>query len=279
MFKKIILVQLIICTYLLVINCSPVVAFAKPLIGVKGEEFVLRAEFSTEYKTSTNERAHNISLAVSKINGAFLDVGQEFSFNKTVGKRTEQNGFKRAKIILNGIFVDGVGGGVCQVSTTLYNAVLRANLPVTEYHPHSLAVSYVDPSFDAMVNSGTADMRFVNDTAMPILIKATATNRQVKFSIYGKAMTEKVHFSSEKICEVPPQSIEFIDDETLFEGEQEFITYPKNGLKSRAFITVVKDGKTTTRLLRKDYYKPIRATIKRGTKKPPLDSLPKEGVG
>ena len=99
MFKKIILVQLIICTYLLVINCSPVLAFAKPLIGVKGEEFVLRAEFSTEYKTSTNERAHNISLAVSKINGTFLDVGQEFSFNKTVGKRTEQNGFKRAKII------------------------------------------------------------------------------------------------------------------------------------------------------------------------------------
>ncbi len=253
-------------------------AFAKPLVGVKGEEFVLRSEFSTEYKTSTNERAHNISLAVSKIDGVFLDVGEEFSFNKTVGKRTEQNGFKTAKIILNGVFVDGVGGGVCQVSTTLYNAVLRANLQVTEYHPHSLAVSYVPPSFDAMVNSGTADLRFVNDTTMPILIKATAKNREVKFSIYGKAMRERVYFSSEKISEVPPPAIEFIDDETLLEGEQEFVIYPKNGLKSRAFITVVKDGKSTTRLLRKDYYKPIRATIKRGLKKPPLDSFPKESV-
>lgn len=95
---------------------------------------------------------HNIALAAEKINGCILADGEEFSFNGRVGARTESNGFLSAPIILEGDFVEGVGGGVCQASTTVYNAALLAGMEITEQHPHSLRVGYVEPSFDAMVS-------------------------------------------------------------------------------------------------------------------------------
>ncbi len=100
-----------------------------------------RVSFTTYYSSSTENRKHNIKLASSKINGIVLSVGEEFSFNKIVGVRSEENGFLPAKIIYNGDFIEGVGGGVCQVSTTLYNASLLNGLKITEHHPHSLSVS------------------------------------------------------------------------------------------------------------------------------------------
>ena len=90
-------------------------------------------------------------------------------------------------------------------------------------------------------------------------------------------MTERVELSSEKICDVEPKNPLYIDDETLLEGESEIITYPKNGLKSRAFITIISGDKKETKVLRKDYYRPIQAVIKKGVKKPPLDSIPEGG--
>ena len=122
---------------------------------------ILRSEFTTYYPYSTPDRKLNIKLCASKINGTTLKSGEEFSFNNKVGKRTEENGFKLAKIIFNGSFIDGIGGGVCQVSTTLYNCALLSGLKITEHHSHSLAVSYIEPSFDAMVSGDYADLNFV----------------------------------------------------------------------------------------------------------------------
>jgi vancomycin resistance protein YoaR len=162
--------------------------YAMPFYDLKPKFLTERAVFSTSYETSSSERKHNIALASKSLNNTIVDVGAEFSFNMTVGARTEKRGYKTAKIISGGEFVDGVGGGVCQVSTTLYNAVVRAGLMVTEYHPHSLQVSYVLPSTDAMVNSGSADLRFVNNTNNPIIIKTTATNTTITIKIVGEPL-------------------------------------------------------------------------------------------
>ena len=118
----------------------------------------LRGEFSTSYENSISSRKHNVFLATKSINGIIVNPSETFSFNKIVGERSEKNGYQNAKIILNGEYVDGIGGGVCQVSTTLYNALLLSNLKITEKHAHSLQVSYVAPSFDAMVSGNSLDL-------------------------------------------------------------------------------------------------------------------------
>ena len=163
-------------------------AAAMPFYDLRPQQLVLRSKFFTSYPSSTEERKSNIKLAAKSLDYAFVDVGGEFSFNQTVGARTEKRGYKTAKIIVGGEFVDGVGGGVCQVSTTLYNAVLLAGLKVTEFHAHSLPVSYVAPSFDAMVNSGSADLKFINNTHNPVYIRAFADDATLTIEIYGEPM-------------------------------------------------------------------------------------------
>lgn len=144
----------------------------------------LRARFTTDYSLSTENRKHNIRLALSKINGTILKAGEEFSFNKAVGLRKESNGFKEAKIIVNGSYIDGFGGGVCQASTTLYNCALRADMKITMVNNHSLLPSYISPSFDAMVNSGSSDLKFVNTGETPIFIRCYGTDNTAVVEIY-----------------------------------------------------------------------------------------------
>ena len=143
----------------------------------------LLSTFTTRYDGSNAPRAHNIRLASEKINGTVLCNGEAFSFNETVGQRTVERGFKSAKIIERGEFVDGVGGGVCQVSTTLFNAALLSGCDMTEFHQHSLAVSYVPPSFDAMVSGTYFDLKFENRTGYTLYIRAVTGRDYVTFNI------------------------------------------------------------------------------------------------
>lgn len=268
--------KLIALAFIIGLGCliSPIKVNAKmPFYNLKPKDLVVRAEFFTSYQNSTKERKHNIALATASINNTFVDVGGEFSFNNTVGKRTEKRGYKSAKIILNGEFIEGVGGGVCQVSTTLYNAVILAGLKVTEYHPHSLKVSYVLPSFDAMVNSNTADLRFVNTTNNPIIINATADGEKLLIKIIG----EKSDYTIERVS-VEKEEIPFLEDKividekleypTLYEGEKRYIVYPKKGLKSVGYLIKRKNGKVIEKIkLREDKYGAIRGVIVVGTAK------------
>ncbi|MBR1984094.1 MAG: VanW family protein [Clostridia bacterium] len=176
---------------MIVPKTSSLTVSAMPFYDLQPKELTLRASFYTSYPASTEERKNNIKVASKSLDNVFVDSNSEFSFNDTVGPRTVNRGYKTAKIIFGGQFVDGVGGGVCQVSTTLYNAVLLAGLLISEYHPHSLAVSYVAPSFDAMVNSGSADLKFINNTHNPIIIKSHADDASIKIEIYGEPMLEK----------------------------------------------------------------------------------------
>lgn len=145
------------------------------------------ASFSTDLAPRTPQQRHNILRAASKINGMLIRPGEEFSFNKAVGLCGVEQGFERAPTIVAGELRPEWGGGVCQVSSTLYNAALLAGLSITERHAHSRRVSSVPPGRDATTAFGIADLKFVNTTGNAIRIKASATRTRLAISILGKS--------------------------------------------------------------------------------------------
>lgn len=143
---------------------------------------VMLSEYSTVFAWRGKDyvnRAHNIELAASLLNGVKLQPGEEFSYNSVVGPRTEKRGFREARVIIGGNMTEGLGGGVCQVSSTLHAAVLYAGLDIIEEHPHSRASTYIDPSLDATVTWGSLDFKFVNNFNFTIRIEAIITNDDV----------------------------------------------------------------------------------------------------
>ena len=267
---RILLIKLL-CLIALLLPFLPTViqVNAQPFYGKTGEPFVLRASFSTPILSSQEDRLHNIRLASKQIDGTFLESGDTFSFNAVVGARTEKRGYKTAKIIVGGRFVDGVGGGVCQVSTTLYNVALLAGLKIVEQHPHSLAVGYVAPSFDAMVNSSFADLKFVNETLSPVYVKIYCDGKTLRAEVYGAKTDLTYERESEVIAIVkPPEDEVILDDGSygLKEGEQKVLTYGKDGLKSNGYLSVYKNGKLISKtLLRKDFYRPVQGVLVKNT--------------
>ena len=216
----------------------------------EGEKFEveLLSSYTTYFDGKNEARSHNIRLASSLINGTVLQNGDVFSFNGTVGQRTQERGFKRAAIIENGEFVEGVGGGVCQVSTTLYNACLLSGCKAVEYHPHSLAVSYVPPSRDAMVSGTFFDLKIQNTTGSTIYIKAVTGGNFVCFKVYGRNSGIKYNLSSfvTGTIEAPE---EFTDDIAL-------VRAGRNGTVSEGYLTVTENGFTRVIFLRRDKYSP-----------------------
>lgn len=238
-----------------------------PYYGLTNELISLRAKFYTTYTRSSDERKHNIRLASESLDKTIVDVGEEFSFNRRVGERTKKRGYKEAKIISNGSFVSGTGGGVCQVSTTLYNAVLLAGLKITEYHAHSLQVSYVAPSFDAMVNSGSADLRFVNQTKNPIIIRSFADKDTITIEIYGEKQPVKYERKSVIKSYIPSMEFVEIADEKgeypdLSYGEKKTLYCGKDGIESEGYLVCRKNGKVIAETkIRNDKYKPTKGLI------------------
>ena len=141
----------------------------------------------TTYSTRDRDRTTNLTLAASKINGTVLMPGETFSYNKTVGERTIAAGYKEAPIYVSGQVVDGLGGGICQITTTLYNAVLYANLEVVERSNHQFVPSYAGPSLDATVVYGSIDFKFKNNRNYPIKITCSVSGGVASFQIYGLA--------------------------------------------------------------------------------------------
>lgn len=269
-FKIIILCLLVLLT-LLVSSLGVILgAYAMPFYDLQPQKIVLRSEFSTDYSKSSAERKSNIALAAKSLNNAFLDVGGEFSFNATIGARTEKRGYKNAKIIVKGEFVEGVGGGVCQVSTTLYNAALLAGLKITEAHAHSLPVSYVKPSFDAMVNSGSADLKFVNKTHNPVIIKTYADGKTLNVKIYGEPMAENYQRKSVVKGEIEPEYTIITDKDgeypDLYLGERKIVKYGIKGVISEGFLIKTVNGKVVSNTrIRRDKYLAVGGVIVEGT--------------
>ncbi|MCI8475746.1 MAG: VanW family protein [Clostridia bacterium] len=210
----------------------------------------LLASFTTCFDGNNLTRVSNIRLAASKLNGSIVQSGKTLSFNDTVGERVKSRGFLPAKIIVNGEFTEGIGGGVCQVSTTLYNCALLAGFSIEEYHPHSLSVSYVPPSRDAMVSGSSCDLKIKNNSGCPAYIRATTGKSFVKFEIYGLYGGADYSVTSEVTGTLPAPEESCDSPDKARAG--------KDGLTSQSYLTVTRDGYTKTTLLRKDKYQPVK---------------------
>ncbi len=273
-------IRIIIFIFLmgLILTPSKNISYAMPFYGLNPKECVLRAEFTTRYDKSTEERKHNVKLASKALDGYFIDSNAEFSFNRAVGERTKKRGYKEAKIIFNGQFIDGVGGGVCQVSTTLYNALLLSGMKILECHPHSLPVNYVLPSFDAMVNARSADLKCVNTTKNPVIIKTVADGVNLTVKIYGEPMTEKYTRVSKITEQLAPPKEEILVDEKgefpdLYKGEYRFLSYSKGGYKSEGYLIKTANGKNYKSKIRTDTYRAMQGKVIYGTAEKPTDHL------
>ncbi|MCL2796574.1 MAG: VanW family protein [Firmicutes bacterium] len=230
----------------------------------------LRSRFTTDYSSSGEDRKHNVALALSKINGITLLSGAEFSFNKAVGKRSEANGFRTAKIIMDGEYVDGVGGGVCQASTTVYNAALLADMAITQARSHSLVPSYVLPSMDAMVNSGSSDLRFKNAGSTPVFIRAYGDGRTACVEIYGAPLQYRIKTESVTLSSAPPPpDREQIDYEYKYlapgslPGERMAIALGHGALKSEGYLCYYDAGGRLIekKQIRKDAYQSVAGVV------------------
>ncbi|NLO90272.1 MAG: hypothetical protein GX088_08145 [Clostridia bacterium] len=148
---------------------------------------VLRGTFTTEFNEKLSTRVKNIAAAAEAINGKVIPPGSTFSFNDTVGPRTEENGYEEALVIIENEFVAGIGGGVCQVSTTLYNAALKANLGIEERFRHSKLINYAPPGLDAAVAYGLLDLKLSNKSENFMVINAQVNNNSITINIFGEA--------------------------------------------------------------------------------------------
>jgi vancomycin resistance protein YoaR len=145
----------------------------------------LIATHTSTYDTSDADRVTNLKVAAERCNNTILYPGDEFSYNKALGPRTVAAGYRNGKIYSGGQVVDGIGGGICQISSTLYNAVLMSNLEIVERRNHQFVTSYVGAGRDATVVYGAIDFRFKNTRKYPIRITASAVNGIATVSIYG----------------------------------------------------------------------------------------------
>lgn len=225
--------------------------------------------FTTRYDVSDVDRSTNLRLASEKINGTVLAPGETFSYNKTVGARTVAAGYKNAKVYESGKVVDGIGGGICQVSSTLYNAALLANLEIVERRNHQFVTSYVGAGRDATVVYGQTDFKFKNTRKYPIRIVVTTNAGILKISIFGlKEENEYTFKFNTKTVSSIPYKTQYIEDSSLPAGTEKVEQKGANGLITETYIAKMLDGKVvSTELLSKDTYSAMTRIIRRGTKK------------
>ncbi len=235
--------------------------------------------YSTSYASSDANRASNVALAASKINGYVLNPGQRFSFNGVVGPRTAATGFKVAHVYEGDRVVDGMGGGICQVSSTLYNAVVLADLKIVYRLNHSMPVSYVPRGRDATVSYGTIDFVFENNKKYPVTIAAATANRVLTISVKGVDESEgvTVEITTQNAGYTPFSTTEVVDD-TLKPGEAKVVKEGSNGSIVNSYKVYKKDGQTIkTEFLARSTYIPVTKVVHIGAKKQeePKEETPK----
>ena len=226
----------------------------------------LLGTFTTRYDGSARDRTTNLVLACQKINGKVLLAGDIFSYNQTLGARTAAAGYKNAKVYENGQVVDGIGGGICQISSTLYNAALFANLEIVERRNHQFVTSYAPAGRDATVVYGMTDFRFKNTRKYPIRIVASATNGIAKVSIYGiKEENEYTfQFNTKTVATIPFTTI-YEEDSSLEPGTEKVKQNGANGIRTETYITKMLDGKiVSSKLLSRDTYDAMNKIVLRG---------------
>lgn len=225
--------------------------------------------YSTRYDGGDKDRSTNLEIACKKIDEKIVLPGETFSYNKTLGARTTKAGYKTAKVYENGAVVDGIGGGICQISSTLYNAVLKANMQTVERRNHQFITSYVPEGRDATVAYGVTDFKFKNTRKYAIKIKATASNGVATISIYGIKENPEYNITFEtKTISTIPVTEKYIEDNTIAEGTEEIKQKGANGCVTETYIIKSLNGQVVSKdLLSKDTYSAMQRIILKGTKK------------
>ncbi|SFH24772.1 Vancomycin resistance protein YoaR, contains peptidoglycan-binding and VanW domains [Desulfotomaculum arcticum] len=240
-------------------NPAPVsAADLKPLQNILGE-------CETKLDLSQQNRTHNIELAIQAINNTLVKTGEVFSYNQQVGERTAANGFKKAPVIEGDRVVDGYGGGICQLSSTLYNTLLLANLEIIERHPHTKTVSYVAPGLDATVAYGQQDLRFRNNSEHSIFITAHLEDHGIAVRIWG--VIDENQPLADILTELTPLDPKVIirKQASLGKGQQKVLSSGKRGYIAKVYKVFKTAPGETKKLVSKDYYAPEHRIILMGT--------------
>lgn len=226
------------------------------------------ATFTTRYDVSDRDRTTNLEIACQKINGKVVLAGENFSYNQELGPRTVAAGYKNGKVYEGGEIVDGIGGGICQISSTLYNTVLMANLEIVERRNHQFVTSYLPAGRDATVVYGATDFKFKNTRNFPVKIVASAKNGIATVSMFGIKEENEYTFSfSTKTVASIPFTTKYEEDATLPAGTEKVKRKGVNGLKTETYITKMLNGKVvSTTLLSKDTYDAMTKVIIKATK-------------
>lgn len=227
------------------------------------------SSYTTDFSTSSANRAANISLATGSINGKLLMPGDSFSFNDVVGKRTAAKGYREAPVIIGNKLDSGLGGGICQVSTTLYNAVMRANVKPTERSHHSLPSHYVGLGMDATVDYGNLDYKFKNTLQYPMYIEGVIYNGKVTFNVYSdSSLASRTYDLVNEVYDTMQPDTKYIDDPNMYEGETQIDQPASIGYKVKVYENTYENGKLIKHeLLTNETYAKVDAVIRRGTKK------------
>lgn len=231
------------------------------------------AAYSTWYNSRNVDRSFNLATAARALNGTIVPPGQEFSFNSVVGPRELSTGYRQALVILGNEFAPGVGGGVCQVVSTLYNACLLAGLEIVERHNHSVAIDYVPVGLDATVNYGVKDFRFKNNSGGPVYIQALTGSSRLTVKVFGPRQFKKRIRLERTVERVVPFQVTEREDPTLPPGKTKVKQAGVPGYTVRSFRIVYDDtGEVVLRqTLARDVYRPLNKLVLVG---PPDNSLP-----
>lgn len=225
------------------------------------------AVYTTKYNPKELNRTTNVEIAARTIDGVILKPGEIFSLNASLGPRSKEAGYQSAPIFVNQTLVKGIGGGICQVATTLYNAVLQTKLEIKERWPHSSPIAYAPLGLDATLMGDTADLKFLNTTGAAVYISSIAKEGVLTVTLYGASGENGVsrRIITEKEVVVPPLVVKF--DQTLPPGESKVVKKGKAGYRVKVYRITETNGQETSReVLSQDYYRPQPTIINSGDK-------------
>lgn len=228
------------------------------------------SSYTTNFDSSKTPRVNNIARVAEQLDGTLIAPGEVFSFNEITGPRTKEKGYKEAPVIVRGVLKPGVGGGVCQVGTTVFNAAFFAGLPFIERHPHYFYISHYPPGRDAAVYYGGYDLKFRNNTIAYLLVKAFSSNSTITVSIYGRGPKRNVEYRTSEYYDFVRPSTRTVKDVTMFVGTKK----EEQSAEAGRSIRVKRSVSLGEKLLFKDTffskYSPKDSIIKVGVKPKPL---------
>lgn len=226
-------------------------------------------EFKTKFNPLKYERSYNLKFAASKINGTIFFPGEEFSILEKIGPINKESGYLDAPVIQDGELEPGVGGGVCQIATNVYNAAVRADFKIVERNHHSFPVDYVPIGQDAVIADTWSDMKFINNSESPVYIRMYTEKDILITSVYGmkKQPNQEIKMETMIRSKIEAETIYREDEKEDINFRQE-IKKPRAGYKVDVYKVIYEDGEVLNReLLHKDYYKPVNGLVILGTRK------------